>query len=134
MGYTEREREIMEGWPVVTEDDVTALNNLFKHYIFYRKETIHGRRPKKEIVRLWTSCCARKEICDGPQRVETPEYRELMRGLSHNTSSVCPWCGRSVIVINLNQSGRRKGLREEKGTLLETESDNTGLGGLLFTC
>ena len=40
MGYTEREREIMRDWPVVTEEDITRLNDLFPHYILYRKEKL----------------------------------------------------------------------------------------------
>lgn len=114
MGYTEREKEIVAGWPTTTEDDITALNNLFSHYIFYRKEKLKGL----EVTKLWTSCCARRETVLGPQRIETPQYRELLARLSHKATGICPWCGRSVTVINLNQSGRRKGLREEKGALL----------------
>lgn len=122
MGYTEREREIMNNWPVVTEDDVTALNDLFKHYIFYRKETIRGQRRegpyKKEIIRFWTSCCAHQEICDGLERTQSPKSRRLMTFLYHNADGVCPWCGRPVTMINLNQAGRRLKLRQETGALL----------------
>jgi len=36
--YTEREREILNGWPTVTEEDLVRMNDLFSHYLFFRRE------------------------------------------------------------------------------------------------
>lgn len=38
MAYTDRERELLEGWPTVTEEDVSRMNDLFSHYLFFRRE------------------------------------------------------------------------------------------------
>jgi hypothetical protein len=38
MSYTEREREILDSWPTVTAQDLTAMNNLFPHYLFFRRD------------------------------------------------------------------------------------------------
>lgn len=34
MSYTEQEREILNGWPTVTEEDLVRMNDLFPHYLF----------------------------------------------------------------------------------------------------
>ena len=34
MKYTEREQEILSGWPTVTEQDLERMNDLFPHYLF----------------------------------------------------------------------------------------------------
>ena len=39
---TQQEREALEDWPVFSDEDVTELNDLFDHYIFYQWET---KRP-----------------------------------------------------------------------------------------
>ena len=114
MGYTERERTIMRDWPVVTHEDVVKLNDLFSHYIFFRKENLH----KLETVKLWASCCGHKEIRTVLQRTETPEHRELLYHLIHKEGWTCPWCGRSVTMINLSKAGKRKSLTQTDEALL----------------
>ena len=37
MTYTQRERELLNGWPAVTEEDLTRMNDLFPHYLFFRR-------------------------------------------------------------------------------------------------
>ena len=34
MKYTERERELLDNWPTVTEQDLERMNDLFSHYLF----------------------------------------------------------------------------------------------------
>lgn len=38
MEYTERERALLDGWPTVTEEDLVRMNDLFHHYLFFRRE------------------------------------------------------------------------------------------------
>ena len=37
MKYTERERELLNNWPTVTEQDLERMNDLFSHYLFFRR-------------------------------------------------------------------------------------------------
>ena len=37
MSYTKREREILDNWPTVTAQDLTAMNDLFPHYLFFSR-------------------------------------------------------------------------------------------------
>ena len=37
MSYTKREREILDSWPTVTAQDLTAMNDLFPHYLFFSR-------------------------------------------------------------------------------------------------
>ena len=33
-GYTDWERDVLNGWPTITEEDLTRMNDLFPHYLF----------------------------------------------------------------------------------------------------
>ncbi len=113
--YTDRERELLDGWPTVTEEDLTRMNDLFPHYLFFRKE---GELMGLGGVRLYTSCCGYKEYRPYLPRTETPEHRDLLDHLKHKESWTCPWCGRTVTVINLAKAGKRKTLRRVELTVL----------------
>lgn len=119
--YTDRERELLDGWPTVTAEDLTRMNDLFPHYLFFRRE--------KDLmglggVRLYTSCCGHKEHRPYLARTETPEHRDLLDHLKHRESWTCPWCGRTVTVINLAKAGKRKTLRRvELTVLLHVQND-----------
>ena len=119
--YTDRERELLDGWPAVTAEDLTRMNDLFPHYLFFRKE---GDLMGLGGVRLYTSCCGYKEYRPYLLRTETPEHRELLDHLKHKESWTCPWCGRTVTVINLAKARRRKTLsRVELTVLLHVQDD-----------
>ena len=119
--YTDRERGLLDGWPTVTAEDLTRMNDLFPHYLFFRRE--------KDLmglggVRLYTSCCGHKEHRPYLARTETPEHRDLLDHLKHKESWTCPWCGRTVTVINLAKAGKRKTLRRvELTVLLHVQND-----------
>mgnify|MGYP001151914300 FL=1 len=52
MSYTEREREILDSWPTVTAQDLTTMNDLFAHYLFYnRADDLMGLGE----IHLWAS-------------------------------------------------------------------------------
>lgn len=115
MKYTERERELLNGWPTVTEEDLTRMNDLFPHYLFYRKE---GDLMGLGGVRLYASCCGHREYRPGLPRTETPEHRALLDHLRHKEPWTCPWCGRAVTVIDLARARGRKSLRRTELTVL----------------
>ena len=115
MKYTERERELLNGWPTVTEEDLTRMNDLFPHYLFYRKE---GDLMGLGGVRLYASCCGHKEYRPCLTRTETPEHRALLDHLRHKEPWTCPWCGRAVTVIDLARARGRKSLRRTELTVL----------------
>lgn len=115
MKYTERERELLNSWPTVTEEDLTRMNDLFPHYLFFRKERdLMGLGG----VRLYASCCGHKEYRPVLPRTETPEHRALLDHLRHREPWTCPWCGRAVTVIDLARARGRKSLRRTELTVL----------------
>ena len=115
MKYTERERELLNGWPTVTEEDLTRMNDLFPHYLFFRRD---GDLMGLGGVRLYTSCCGHKEYRSYLIRTETPEHRALLDHLRHEELWTCPWCGRKVTVIDLAKARQRKSLRQTELTVL----------------
>lgn len=114
MKYTEREQELLNGWPTVTEEDLTRMNDLFPHYLFFRRVSTLGL----VTIDLRTSCCGHRETRPVLPRTETPEHRELLDHLRHKESWTCPWCGRSVTVIDLAKAKKRKSLRRVELTVL----------------
>ena len=113
--YTDREQELLDGWPTVTAEDLTRMNDLFPHYLFFRKE---GDLMGLGGVRLYTSCCGHKEYRPYLPRTETPEHRDLLDHLKHKEPWTCPWCGRTVTVIDLSKARKRKALRQVELTVL----------------
>lgn len=121
MKYTEQERELLDNWPTVTEEDLIRMNDLFPHYLFFRRE---GGLMGLGGVKLYASCCGHKEYRSYLPRTETPEHRELMAGLEHKTAWICPWCGCNVTVIDLAKAKKRKSLfRRELILLLHARDD-----------
>lgn len=121
MKYTEREREFLNGWPTVTEEDLTRMNDLFPHYLFFHKKVdLMGLGG----MSIYTSCCGHKEHRPYLIRTETPEHRALLGHLRHKEPWTCPWCGREVTVIDLAKARGRKSLRRTELTvLLHTRGD-----------
>lgn len=114
MKYTERERELLNSWPTVTEQDLERMNDLFSHYLFFRRVNTLGLRT----IDLRASCCGHRETRPELVRTETPEHRELLDHLRHKEAWTCPWCGRKVTMIDLNKAGKRKRLVQTELTLL----------------
>ena len=114
MKYTERERELLNNWPTVTEQDLERMNDLFSHYLFFRRVNTLGLRT----IDLRASCCGHRETRPELVRTEPPEHRELLDHLRHKEAWTCPWCGRKVTMIDLNKAGKRKRLVQTELTLL----------------
>lgn len=115
MKYTDQEREILNGWPTVTEEDLVRMNDLFPHYLFFQRK---GDLMGLGGVKLYTSCCGHKEYRPYLARTETEDHRELLEHLAHKEPWTCPWCGRSVTVIDLAKAKKRKSLRRVELTVL----------------
>lgn len=115
MKYTERERKLLNGWPTVTEEDLTRMNDLFPHYLFFRKE---GDLMGLGGVRLYASCCGHREYRPVLPRTETPGHRALLDHLRHKEPWTCPWCGRTVTVLDLARARGRKSIRRTEFTVL----------------
>ena len=119
--YTDRERALLNGWPAVTAEDLTRMNDLFPHYLFFRRD---GDLMGLSAVRLYTSCCGHKEYRPYLARTETPEHRDLLDHLKHKEAWTCPWCGRKVTVIDLAKAKGRKSLRHyELAVVLHARED-----------
>lgn len=108
MGYTDRERELLEGWPTVTEADLERMNDLFQHYLFFRRS---GDLMGLASIALWASCCGHKEVRPYLTRTQDQEHWTLL-DLAHKDELVCPWCGRKVTAIDLAKAKGRKSLRQ----------------------
>ena len=114
MRYTEREQEILNNWPTVTQQDLERMNDLFPHYLFFRRMNTLGL----VTIDLRSSCCGHRETRAELLRTETPEHRNLLDHLKHKEPWTCPWCGRSVTVINLSKAGKRKKLAQGRSIAL----------------
>ena len=114
MRYTQREQEILNNWPTVTQQDLERMNDLFPHYLFFRRMNTLGL----VTIDLRTSCCGHRETRAELLRTETPEHRNLLDHLKHKQPWACPWCGRSVTVINLSKAGKRKKLAQGRSIVL----------------
>lgn len=115
MEYTERERALLDGWPTVTEKDLVRMNDLFHHYLFFRREG--------ELMKLWASCCGHKEERPYLARTQDETHWTLL-DLAHRDRLTCPWCGREVTAIDLARARGRKSLRQyELAVVLHARGD-----------
>jgi len=91
MGWTEiteEQQKIRNRYAEISDEDIKAINNLFEHYLFFKKE--------KDGMRISTSCChVNDAFYPKVQRTETAEHYNLL-GVKHNYSIKCPYCGRFV--------------------------------------
>nr|DAO75099.1 MAG TPA: hypothetical protein [Caudoviricetes sp.] len=71
MSYTKREREILDSWPTVTAQDLTAMNDLFPHYLFFSRA---GDLMGLSGINLWASCCGHKEARPYLTRTQDQEH------------------------------------------------------------
>lgn len=110
MKRTEKDREILDSWPVVSERDITALNDLFPHYIFFRS--------RKDATEFHASCCGRRETIPHLQRTEFPWENSLLAACRHDQPYTCPWCGRKATMKDLGKAGKRKKLKAYELALL----------------
>lgn len=117
---TKEEQEILEKWPEMTEAERVRMNDLFRHYIFFRKTKLCG----VPVVTFCTSCCGHREELPLVRRTELPEETELLNSCHHNWQYICPWCGRAVTMKDLSKAGKRKKLRQyECAMVLHGEGD-----------
>ena len=107
MTYTDRERELLEGWSTVTGEDIRRMNDLFPHYLFFRRE---GELMGLGGIRLWASCCGHQEYRPCLSREMDAEHWSLL-DLAHRDKLICPWCGREATAIDLSKAKERKRLR-----------------------
>ena len=106
MKYTEREREILSGWPTVTEQDLERMNDLFPHYLFFQREgDLRGLRA----IKLWASCCGHKETRPYLTRTQDEPHWTLL-DLAHRDRLTCPWCGREETALDHTSARGRTGL------------------------
>ena len=116
MGYSEYEQKVMETWPTVTEADTVKLNDLFAHYIFFRR--VKGDKLTLPATEFHASCCGHRETILRDRRTEYPWELDLLLNCRHGQSYTCPWCGRHVTMKDLSKCGQRKNLREFHEVLL----------------
>lgn len=104
---------VMPEFPMPTEEELAAVNDLFEPYVFYK--TVKDGRL------LTTSCCGKKSVLyPTVRRTETPENREFLAA-KHNDEVRCPFCGRPA---ELRCAGiRRDSLAEWQPVLFLREMD-----------
>lgn len=117
--YTDRERELLEGWPTITGEDIDQMNDLFPHYLFFRRVETMGLRT----LDLRASCCGHRETRPELMRTEDAAHWTLW-DMRHKDRLTCPWCGRQVTAIDLNMAKCRKSLRHyELAVLLHARGE-----------
>ena len=131
MGYSEYERQVMDTWPTVTEADTVKLNDLFTHYIFFRR--IKGDKLTLPATEFHASCCGHQETILRDRRTEYPWELDLLLNCHHGQSYTCPWCGRHVTMKDLSKAGQRKNLREFREVLLLHLRDGVLYADALWT-
>ncbi len=110
MDRTVEDQAILAEWPVVTENDIVALNDLFPHYLFFR--------PGKDAAEFRASCCGHRDTIPYLRRTEWSWENELLDACKHDQAYTCPWCGRSVTMKDLRKAGKRKKLHSTSLALL----------------
>lgn len=107
-------------FPVLSQADLDAANDLFPHYLFFR----HDRKTGKH--HLWTSCCHVEDYVIEDQRTISGTVKNCI-WLRHNEISVCPFCGRTVTAKDLSKAGKRKNLRAWRPVVFLHAEEDTPL-------
>ena len=110
MKRTEEDRAVLDRWPVVSERDIEALNDLFPHYIFFRS--------REDAAEFHAGCCGHRESIPRLRRTEFPWEERLLDACRHDQPCTCPWCGRKAVMKDLSRAGKRKKLRAWEYALL----------------
>lgn len=105
---TPEEKEIIERFPTFTAQEIDDVNDMFQHYIFYKK--VASKSAAKRGKMLTTSCCHKRNVFYPElQRDMTPAYWGIMHG-RHNDPVTCPFCGKRA---QLKSAGlKHSGLNE----------------------
>lgn len=101
---TAEQATILDGFPVLSADDLNTANNMFTHYVFYERN--------KTGWTISTSCCHQTER-DYPflQRTEAPSHYEFIQS-NHNDTVVCPYCGKRATLKCIGRIKNRTRLTE----------------------
>lgn len=101
---TPTQASILDGFPVLTAEDLETANNIFTHYVFYERN--------KTGWTLSTSCCHQTER-DYPflQRTEMTSHYEFIHS-NHNDTVECPYCGRRATLKCIGRIKNRTRLTE----------------------
>ena len=105
------------GFPVLTQEQLDACNDLFKAYVFLR----HDRKTGEHHV--WTSCCHRDDYIIERQRTVPGDVAALVDA-RHNEDGSCPFCGKEVIFKNLARAGKRRNLKEWQNVVFLSAGDD----------
>ncbi len=90
-------------FPVLTAKDLEQANELFDHFVFYRRE--------KKYLLLWTSCCfVMEQRYDVVQRTMDDRHASFISS-KHNDLVKCPYCGKTATLKSIGKIGKR-GLEE----------------------
>ena len=109
---------LLDSFPVLSAEDLTSVNNLFRHYVFYRTEK-GGRR-------LWTSCCQTEGKFFGDVRENMCHSDSEVSYGKHNDVVKCPYCGHTGELKNVGRCGRFSLVSEGRNVMIL----HAGEGGL----
>ena len=112
----QNEDAVLRQFPGLTKQDLTAANDLFSAYVFYKTKGA-GRV-------IWTSCCGKKEQYIGEDmRTVGPKDRAALWA-RHGDRIECPFCGRSSEVKCVGKIGAGKLISEYRpAVFLHTSRD-----------
>lgn len=110
------DEKILDGFPVITKEDIQRINALFTPYVFYTKAWDGGRDCE-------CSACGRAFHMERLARTETAERHRFMMA-RHNQTAACPLCGRTVTLKNRGICKSGKNLTEWRRVVLLHARDN----------
>lgn len=91
-------------FPGLKREELDAVNDFYKHYLFFQRAGKTGRR-------FWSSCChqAGRLLQLSDLRAVSPEDWNALRG-SHGWEAQCPFCGKPVTLKAKGTAGKCKNL------------------------
>lgn len=103
-----------EGMPELTEEQLSDINDLFPHYLFYRRTKVStvgiaGTNSKKEVSECVCSRCGSEYI--------------LERGLIHNSQTTCTKCSH-LMTAKHRSYGKKKLYEAVRVLLICPENEN----------
>jgi hypothetical protein len=100
---TERDREILNSFPTLSQAELDEVNGYYMPYVFYK-----SRKDGRDV-----SCttCHNHQFIPFLKELETPEDWEFMAS-KHNDAVRCPFCGAEATLKNVGSCKSFEKLRE----------------------
>lgn len=89
-GLTDYEREVLHGFPVLSQEELDLVNDMYKPYVFYQRNKT--RRAAEAGWDVWCTSCHRHEFMPFLVELDYGERQSFLQS-RHNDEVCCPFCG-----------------------------------------